>query len=226
MYISAVVWKAGDQFGHLPSCLAEPNSKFLTSGLMRRLTSLGREALEPLIRFEDTNLLWVASCQFGDTERMLRLFEELYKEEPLSPTDFSMSVHNAIIGSFSILTRNQQPYTAVAGGKDTLQLGLLEAISISKDTAKPVGFIYYDGPLPAEYDSLRTSHSGSTYLACIVEQNRREDCQFDVYIDNIEEYIVKNNNDLFEYLGGNDTSFSLPFQGGHIEFRRSGQQDK
>ncbi len=55
-----------------------------------------------------------------------------------------MSVHNAIIGVFSIATGNTQAHSALAGGNASFEAGLLESIVLLKEKGGSVGYVYYD----------------------------------------------------------------------------------
>lgn len=125
--------------------------------LRRRLTPLGKLAMGELFRNraqlseEHREIPWVMACRHGDSNRMLNLLTNLAQQEQLSPMDFSLSVHNAIAGLFSIAMGNKQSSTSLSGGKNTFEMGLLEAYALAQTRQMPVGYLYYDMPLPVFY---------------------------------------------------------------------------
>jgi len=62
----------------------------------------------------------------------------------LSPLEFSMSVHNAIIAQFSIFTGNKHAHSSLAGGVNSFEVGLIESIALLKEKGGLVGYLYYD----------------------------------------------------------------------------------
>ena len=99
------------------------------------MTPLGRQAVQLIyksISERNSSIPWIVACRHGDIEHKLNLLSNLAQDEMLSPTDFSMSVHNAIIGMFSIATDNKHTYSALAGGPNSFEAGLLESIALLK----------------------------------------------------------------------------------------------
>lgn len=137
-----VITSYGEHFAPVPSAQK------------RRLTTLGQNVLCHLNGNMANDTPIVAASRNGDVERMFRLFHLIEKQQPLSPTDFSLSVHNAIAANYSIITKNKHPHTAISGGKNTFIAGLLDAYLYVKSENKPVVFVYYDIPLPSIYDNI------------------------------------------------------------------------
>ncbi len=154
MIIERCQWSIEQESGSWPSSPRE-NSVNVPAMMRRRLTKLGRIVMENLYQnldfLEGKEIPWIISCQHGDTGRMVDLLSGLMAKEPLSPTDFSLSVHNAIGALFSIATGNKQLQTALSGGKASFEMGLIEAYALQKNKGGRVGFIYYDAPLPPPY---------------------------------------------------------------------------
>lgn len=143
-------WVQGDCM-HL-GC-REPDVHFIPPLLRRRLDPLGRMALHvawPCARDHEALPLVFAS-RHGSLERTVQLLEDLILEAPLSPTAFSLSVHNSIAGLFSICRTDRSPSTALAAGEHTLGAGLLEGIGMLADGAGKVLVVYADEAIPPEY---------------------------------------------------------------------------
>src|SRR5690606_31495741 len=75
----------------------------------------------------------------------------LAADEPLSPTGFSLSVHNAIASLHSILQQDRANYLALAAGEATMEAACIEAAALLADGAHEVRVVAYDAPLPDAY---------------------------------------------------------------------------
>ncbi len=122
--------------------------------LRRRLSSLGKMAVSasfPLLR-EGVNVPSVFCSRHGELERTVGLLSDLAKEEPLSPTHFSLAVHNAIGGVLSIARRDPSSITALASQEGDVSIALLEAAAImSEQSCEEILCVVYDEPVPEVY---------------------------------------------------------------------------
>lgn len=94
----------------------------------------------------------VLGSRYGDLARSLELLAALARGEPMSPTGFSFSVHNAIGAMYSIARGDVSNYLALAGGSASAAMCLVEAAGLLADGAREVLVICYDAPLPTPYD--------------------------------------------------------------------------
>jgi hypothetical protein len=93
----------------------------------------------------------VYASRYGETSRCLELLAEQARGNPLSPTAFGLSVHNAI-GAMIALTRgDRRNSSAIAAGRATAAAGVAEALGLLEDGAARASLIVYDAPLPADY---------------------------------------------------------------------------
>ncbi len=95
---------------------AQPDVSFLPAMQRRRLSPLARMAFHvawPLAEGRPPLPLIFAS-RHGETPRTFAILGDLARGEPLSPTQFSLSVHNAIIGLWSIQRGDTSEMTALA----------------------------------------------------------------------------------------------------------------
>jgi hypothetical protein len=77
------------------------------------------------------------------------------RREPPSPTDFTLSVHHALIGLLSIAANNMAGHMAIAAGRDTFGCAMIEALGcLATEPQQPVLLIYYDAALPGLYGEL------------------------------------------------------------------------
>ena len=100
----------------------------------------------------------------GDLHKTSVLLEDLAQNEALSPTAFSLSVHNAVSGLFTILTKNQQATNTVVAGKNTLLMAINDAYArINSGLAEQMLIVHCDQALPELYlpyaDELQIDHS-------------------------------------------------------------------
>lgn len=124
--------------------------------LRRRLSNVGKMALSvawSLIPSNDTKLPAVFASRHGELERTVKMLKTLADvkegEAPqLSPTQFSLSVHNAISGVYSIARKDVNAISALAVGVDGLNLALMEAELIRQEQgADAILCVIYDEPL-------------------------------------------------------------------------------
>jgi hypothetical protein len=156
MQIINCYWKVGEDTGSWPENNVEFQGSQLPSMMRRRLSSLGTMALKYLFQsstqLKNKEIPWVVACRHGDVSRMDHLLSSLAKKEVVSPTQFSMSVHNAIMGVFSIATKNKKLHTALSGAEVTFVAGLIEAYALQKEKQETVGYLYYHQPLSSTYE--------------------------------------------------------------------------
>ena len=133
----------------------------------RRLDLYGRAAAEVLARTlgQDDNPYIVFASRHGNIERTVKLLHQVITEDVLSPADFGMSVHNALVGIASINWSITESHTAVSAGPDSLLAGMTEAICQINDTNLPVILCYIDLPLPDVYKHLEPENQMGTALA-------------------------------------------------------------
>lgn len=73
----------------------------------------------------------VFASRDGEDSLTRRLVDDFHADGSVSPNRFSSSVYNAAPGLWSIHTKNRLPYTAIAGGDETVECGLIEALASS-----------------------------------------------------------------------------------------------
>lgn len=116
----------------LQSSNAAPDVSFLPAMQRRRLSRLARMAFSvgwPLAEgLEQLPLVFIS--RHGETPRTFDILSDLAADQPLSPTQFSLSVHNAVIGLWSIMRGETSEMTALAAAGDGLEHGMLEAAAL------------------------------------------------------------------------------------------------
>lgn len=137
----------------LHDCGEQPDVSFLPALQRRRLSRLARMVFQvawPLAEGHPA-LPLVFVSRHGETPRSLAILQDLAVAEPLSPTQFSLSVHNAIIGQWSILRGDTSEMTALAGEGDGLEMAMLEAATLLADGAPAVLLMIGEEAQPALY---------------------------------------------------------------------------
>lgn len=132
---------------------AQPDVGFLPAMQRRRLSPLARMAFAvgwPLAEGQAPMPLVFVS-RHGETPRNYDLLCELARGEELSPTQFSLSVHNAIIGLWSIMRGDTSEMTALSGEADGLEHALLEACALLDEGAPQVLLMVTEGVQPEPY---------------------------------------------------------------------------
>lgn len=155
-------WQAWSQAPWLPDGADLPALAAMAPMLRRRVNVTGRAALHPAYDMVagdgDTDVQVAMPAVFasrhGDSHRAHDMLRELAAGEPLSPTAFGLSVHNAIGAMFSIDRRDPSNMQAIAGGRDTVENALIEACGLIAEGAPEVLLVCYDTPLPNPYLSF------------------------------------------------------------------------
>lgn len=113
-----------------------PDFSFIPPMVRRRMTNLEKIAvgLAGKIAPESQNYTTIFASKYGEWNQTVQLIKQFFDDGEMSPAGFSNSVHNAAAGLFSLLTKNTNSYTAIAGGDDTLEMAMLKALTEKTDT--------------------------------------------------------------------------------------------
>ena len=127
----------------------KPDVSFVPAMERRRLTLLERAALSVAWKVypKGERIPVVFASRWGEIGTTLKLMRQMHDEGEMSPAGFSNSVHNAAPGHLSLLTGSKAPYTAVAAGEKTYEMGLLEASTYPGK----VLFVYAEESTPEFY---------------------------------------------------------------------------
>lgn len=131
----------------------QPDVSFLPALQRRRLSRLARMIFQVAWPLADGHsaLPLVFVSRHGETPRNLAILRDLAVKEPLSPTQFSLSVHNAIIGQWSIMRGDTSEMSALAGEGDGLEMAVLEALSFLTEGAPAVLLVIGEEAQPQPY---------------------------------------------------------------------------
>lgn len=142
----------------LPSGEAMPLLAEMPAIQRRRLEKLGRMALQVAWRChpdDAVELPLVFASRHGDIGRTFEMLAGLARGEPLSPTQFGLSTHNAIAAQYSITRVLTGNYLAVSAGAATAAAALMEAVALMADGAPAVLVVVYDNATPEPYAAYR-----------------------------------------------------------------------
>lgn len=155
---SAQDWIRWSQSGvDLPKQESPPDLKFLPSLMRRRLSAVGKMALKVAYdcAAEKEGLRTIFSSRHGEANQTISLLNDIVRGEPMSPTKFSLSVHNTSSGLYTITAGVTAPATAIAARLDTFEMGFVEACScIAAGREEKVMLVYADTPLQPPFDVL------------------------------------------------------------------------
>jgi len=146
-------WRQWQQGKQNVGTESPPSPKAVPKSLLRRLSPLAKAVFNAVEQCVDAGdeLPAVFSSSHGEIVKSLQMLEALQSGEELSPTAFSLSVHNAIGGLFSIVYGNRQEISVVAPGNDGMASGFIEALGLLREGHPQVLLAFYDEPLPAFY---------------------------------------------------------------------------
>lgn len=135
----------------LPASDACPDVSFLPAMQRRRLSRLARMAFSvgwPLAEgLPDLPLVFIS--RHGETPRTLDILSDLANDQPLSPTQFSLSVHNAVIGLWSILRNETAEMTALAAA--LLNEGAPAVLLVISEEQPPDAYAGWISDVPFPY---------------------------------------------------------------------------
>ena len=132
----------------------EPGVRAMPAMQRRRAGLFGKMALEAAYQCagepgDMAGIPVVFSSRHGDVGRAVELLTQLARGETLSPTSFSMAVHNATAGLFSIARSERANHIALAAGASSLEHAVIEACGLLADGAPRVLLVAGDCALPA-----------------------------------------------------------------------------
>ncbi|MFZ2169770.1 MAG: beta-ketoacyl synthase chain length factor [Methylococcaceae bacterium] len=123
--------------------------------LKRRLSPLAKIVFCAADQCIDEHMIvpTVFSSSHGELAKSFSMMRMLEAGEEISPTIFSLSVHNAIAGLFSMAWKNKLECTVVAPGEEGLAAAFIEALGLLQEGAEQVLLVFYDEPLVDFYPS-------------------------------------------------------------------------
>lgn len=155
-------WADSPAGGSASEVLAsEPPLPEMPAMLRRRASPSGKMALQAAYRaiatgadgsFDVPDEIPTVFCsRHGECSRSAALLADLVDGAPMSPAAFSLSVHNASAGLFSIARGDRSGSVALAAGTATVEHAAIEACGLLADGAPAVLLVVSDSPPPEMY---------------------------------------------------------------------------
>jgi hypothetical protein len=162
---------APDQSDYLDISSGIPDLGFIDPLIRRRLSRMARGMLHCAGRLSpgSGDQRTVFASRHGEVSRTIPVLEDLARGMEPSPTLFSMNVHNAVAGVWSIVKKNRAPSTSLAAGPETFGWGLLDAFAaVLADPAAPVLYAFGDDCLPDIYTNFDTPGSALHAISVLI----------------------------------------------------------
>ncbi|MCM2131740.1 beta-ketoacyl synthase chain length factor [Larsenimonas rhizosphaerae] len=146
---------------------ANPTAADIPAMLRRRLTPVGRALCSMLCELDVArhNIPIIHASQHGDGQRPLDMLDAIAAGDPVSPARFSLSVHNALVGVYSIASNHQGSIAAIAAGGDEWAALLSEARGYLAEGWHQVALVWSDSTVPARYRAAERSAEAPSALA-------------------------------------------------------------
>ena len=170
-------WQAWAQSGfRISAGGAEPRLKTMPAMQRRRAGFLGKMALEVAYAClgERLDVPIVFCSRHGEVARSVAMLCDMASDEPLSPTSFGLSVHNAIGGMFSIARGDKANNMALSARDSTIEHALIEACGLLADGEKAVLLVAYEAPLPAIYANFQDEDEQPFAWAWLIEPPQKD----------------------------------------------------
>lgn len=153
----------------LPCSGGYADVSFLPMLQRRRLSPLARAvcAVAWNCRKVAGNLPTVFFSNHGESQYYFQMLQDLAAGESLSPSRFSLCVHNAIAGLYSLQSESVLPYICLAGGSEGLFAAFIEASGLLLEMPQ-VMLIGYEQPLPPVYQTYLAGPTKTWALAMVL----------------------------------------------------------
>jgi hypothetical protein len=144
-----------------------PGLDFLPLLQRRRLSPLAKAALAVAWRCggEDSELPAVFCSNHGESRAYFGMLEDLAAHRELSPSGFSLAVHNAIAGLYSQFSGNRSSLCVLAPGREGPFAAFLEAAGLLREGQTRVLIVCYEQPLPEAYQAYARGPAATLALA-------------------------------------------------------------
>lgn len=138
--------------------------------LRRRVDFQGKMALSvSSLSLEEEQMVPVIWCsRHGEVKRSVAILENFVSEGTVSPAAFSMSVHNAVAGVFSIVQSNLASYTAMAAKENMVPNALIEAYTMLEDGMEQVLLVVYSNCLPEPFSQYADRPEMPFAWSCLI----------------------------------------------------------
>jgi hypothetical protein len=146
--------------------------------LRRRCTTLSKAMLHVAFaacpESERGQVRTVFASRHGENREAAPLFDLVVSGQPLSPTRFTHTVHNAQAALYSIATGNRCAASAIAGEKDTFGAAIVEALC-HRERQPERSVLVVVGEVPvAEFATERIGEPVSSFAVAVLMAHGEE----------------------------------------------------
>ena len=147
----------------------------------RRLGPLARVVFQVLGDCADSSAQEpvVFSSMMGEINRTQDILQNIASEQPVSPTAFSLAVHNSIGGLWSLVHKIHAPMNAISSSYGSPVAGLIEATGIlCESPCSAVNLVFYEENFPDFYSPFFSGPRAPSALAIrlVPPQNASKEC--------------------------------------------------
>lgn len=159
-------WPSGEV---LPYNGGSADVGFLPMMQSRRLSPLARAASAVAwhCRQKSGDMPSVFFSSHGESQYYFEMLDGIAAREDVSPSRFSLCVHNAIAGLSSLHSASFQSTVSLSGGTEGLFAAFLEAAGMLLETPK-VLVVWYEQPLPDAYRAYLATSETTWALAMVL----------------------------------------------------------
>lgn len=159
--------------------VAIPKLDFIPMMQRRRLSKFARLCCYTLHHLGAGNQLqMVFVSRFGDLAKTDELIDNVIDQQPLSPAQFGLSVHNAVAGQYSIFTDNKLPSTTISAGVDSFHMGMLDAITrLEQSNDDELIFVCTESITPKRYQPFIKEQQIEHSVAIVLSQSQGRCCE-------------------------------------------------
>jgi len=179
-------WVAWARDPFLPHGEATPALEEMPPLLRRRVGKLGRMALQVAWwcrQGHDDDVPLVFASRHGDLGRTYEMLGSLAQDQPLSPTQFGLSTHNAIAAQYSIARHLTGNCICVSAGPASAEAAVVEAIGLLAEGVDEVLVVVYDGALPGGYSAYGDEPGAEYAWAVRLGRPGAGDVRHDLQVD-------------------------------------------
>lgn len=198
-----------------------PDTTAIPPMLRRRLNLLGKATASCALKLlgDRKSIPMVYCSRHGDLSRSLSVLQENAEDLPVSPTNFSLAVHNAICGIISI-DRKLNSNIVTLSSADGLVPMLLESIALLGESHSEVLCLAADVPPPEIYRSLDDLEPAHAFCAGFIVSSRHGQA---LQLENTScktAAPAASALDLARFMSSSDGTLSTTHNGGHWQLSR------
>lgn len=143
--------------------------------LRRRADAADRLALEIAFRLAPAGgLPTVFASRHGQVVRSASMLKAQAAGEPASPMDFSLSVHNATAGQYSIAAGDRHASTSLSSQSESFGSALLEAAGLLAEGAPEVLLVASDPRVPEAFGHMAGTEPAGYAVGLLLRADRGE----------------------------------------------------